>query len=229
VAEGNDQETIAAMMKAAMFSALGEGEVRDLAGRCAARAYRAGEIIFVSGREADRFFVILSGKVKVFKLSARGDEQILHLYGPGDTFGEAAMWAGIGYPANAAAVTDAKLLAVTRSVLRDAVSRSGDLAFGMLAGMSAKLHEFTRLIEQLSLKAVPARLAEVLLEMSDVAGAATFRLGGTKRQLAARIGTAPETLSRALAKLTAAGCIEVHGSQIRILDRDALARLSQAG
>jgi CRP/FNR family transcriptional regulator len=215
-------EVLRTVKAAALFSALDDGAAAGLVDRCLTRRVGAGQIICTPGEKAERFFVILAGRVKVFKLSARGDEQILHLYGAGETFGEAAMWAGGAYPAYAEAVEDATLLLVGRKQLRAAVADNPDLAVGMLVGLSRKLHEFADLIEKLSLKEVPARLAGVLLAEAAAAGAPAFRLRQTKRQLAAQIGTVAETLSRALAKLKAGGLVEVHGAKITILDADGL-------
>ena len=212
-----------------MFSALDEAAIEDLLARCRIRSPRAGEMIFLAGQKADCFFVILAGKVEIFRLSAKGDRQILHLFGPGETFGEAGMWAGGDWPAHAEAAAAARLLVVRRGALEDAFSRNPELALGMLAGMSAKLREFAELIEQLSLKGVPARLAAALLAIASRAGADRVRLEQTKRQLAEQIGAAVETLSRALAKLKAAGLIGVHGSQITIRDRAGLEDLAQEG
>lgn len=213
---------LALLRKAPMFSAVQERTLGVLLDCCRQQPVKADAIVVLPTQKAEQFFVILSGKVKVFKLSDRGDEQTLHLYGPGDTFGEAAMWAGIHYPAHAQAIADSLLLVVSRSALRDAFSRSPDLALGMLASLSSKLREFNVLIEQLSLRDVPARLAHALLAMSRRKGVPTFHLGRTKRELASQLGTVPETLSRALAKLKSRRLIAVEGSQITILDPAAL-------
>ena len=220
-------QTVAAARGAAVFSTLNEAQLEKLLGACRTRHLPGGSQVFAPSQRAQAFYVILAGKVKVYKLSARGDEQILHLYGPGDTFGEAAMWAGIRYPAHAEALVDSTLLVVTRSLLKDLIAGNADLAMDMLAGMSAKLWEFNQLIEQLSLKEVPARLASMLLEMPAKAGTNTIVLKQTKRELAAQIGTIAETLSRALKKLKAAGLIEVNGPEITIVDPDGLADLAQ--
>ena len=212
-----------------IFSALDDRAIRDLLAHCDTRKARAGEMIFLAGHKAESFFVILSGKVKIFQLSPRGEEQILHLYGPGKTFGEAGMWAGGDWPAHAETVADSRLLEVRRDALRKAFSRSPDLALGMLGGMSGKLRQFARLIEQLSLKGVPGRLAEALLGMAPEGPGDTVRLSQTKRQLAGQIGTTPETLSRALGKLKAAGILQVRGREIRILDRRALQGVAERG
>jgi len=218
------------LIKAApMFSALSDQAVGDLLESCEIRDYRAGARVFGPSQKADRFFLVLAGQVKIFKLSAKGDEQILHLYGPGETFGEAAMWGRGNYPAWADVTSDATLLAVTLQVLRRSIRDNAELAMGMLAGLSAKLREFNQLIEQLSLKEVPARLAGLLLVESRRAGSWKFRLRQTKRQLAAQLGTIPETLSRALGKMKAAGLIDVSGSKITLLKIDALEELADGG
>ena len=217
------------MRKSPIFSALDEGSLRQLLRDGLTRRIRAGETIVHPRQPADRFFVILAGRVKIFKLSARGDEQILHFYGVGETFGEAAMWGGGAFPAYAEAVGDAALLIITRRVLHQEIAESPDMAMGMMAGLSAKLREFNQLIEDLSLKEVPARLAGVLLAESKKSGARTVRLQQTKRQLAAQIGTVAETLSRAFKKLRCAGLIEVRGAEITILDADALSEVSENG
>ena len=220
---------VGAVRAAAMFSALDAAAVREFLRRCPTLRRPAGAQIFGPGEAAERFFVLLEGRVKVFKLSPKGDEQILHICEAGQTFGEAAVLTGGNYPAFAEAVEDATLLAVSRTDLRKAIAANPELAMGMLAGLSVKLREFNRLIEQLSLKEVPARLASVLLRMADEAGGPRFRLRQSKRELAAQIGAVPETLSRALGKLSSAGLIAVRGARISILDADGLAELADSG
>ena len=220
-------EIAAAVRQTPLLSALGEADLAELLRRCPTRSLPAGSQVFSPSQLADGFYVILAGRVKIYKLSTRGDEQILHLYGAGKTFGEAAMWSGGRYPAFAETLTDATVLHVSRDALRGLIDRNADLALAMLGGMSAKLREFNQLIEQLSLREVPARLANILLELPARAGTDTVVLKQTKRQLAAQIGTVAETLSRALKKLAASGLIEVHGSEITILDPDGLAELAE--
>ena len=220
--------SLEALRRMPLFSTLAEADLRSLLGDCRTRRVAAGEQIFSPEDEAECFYVILQGKVKLYQLSPRGDEQILHLYGPGHTFGEAAMWAGINYPAHAEAVGATTLLGINRTELAAAVARDPELALQMIAAMSAKLREFNQLIEQLSLKEVPARLAAVLLRMSQEAGSDTIHLPQAKRELAAQIGTVAETLSRAFGKLRKAGLIEVNGAEITILDPDGLEELAES-
>jgi CRP/FNR family transcriptional regulator, dissimilatory nitrate respiration regulator len=215
-----------ALRAAPMFSMVNPAALERFMHRCILRRVGSGEAVFEAGAKADRFFAVLHGRVKVFKISPKGDEQTLHLYGTGRTFGEAAMWARGAYPAFASAVEDSLLLAVPREVLRLAAAEDPDLVMGMLAGMSAKLHEFVSLIEDISLKEVPARLAGALLAEARRAGANRFRLNRTKRELASQIGTIPETLSRALAKLKSAGLIDLKGAVFTLKDPGGLRGLS---
>ena len=211
-----------------MFSALDDSALDEFLSGCRILRRPSAAQIFRPTERAERFFVVLAGRVKIFKLSPRGDEQILHLYGPGETFGEAAMWANIDYPAFADTLADTTLLVVSRKTLRDAISSSADLAMAMLAGLSQKLREFNRLIEQLSLKEVPARLASALLTEARKSGSNRIKLSQSKRELAAQIGTVAETLSRALGKLKSAGLIEVRGAEITILDHDGLEEIAES-
>ena len=220
-------EIAAAVRRVPLFSALDEMELRELLRICPTKSLSAGSQLFGPSQQAESFYVILAGKVKLYKLSVKGDEQILHMYGPGDTFGEAAMWAGIRYPAHAEALADSSLLVVPRSALKNLIDRNTELGLAMLGGMSAKLREFNQLIEQLSFKEIPARLGNVLLDLPARPGTNTVVLKQTKRELAAQIGTIPETLSRAFKKLNAMGLIEVNGPEITILDPEGLADLAE--
>lgn len=217
-----------ALRAAPMFSALGEGSLRSLLSSCRVLRRPGGSHVFVAGRQAHAFYVVLAGQVKVHQISPRGDEQILHLYGAGNSFGEAAVLSAAAYPAFAETTEDSVLLEVTRAALRGAIQREPELAMGMLAGLSGKLREFVRLIEALSLKEVPARLAAELLDQSRQAGSRTFRLRQTKRQLAAQLGTIAETLSRALAKLRSKGLVSVRGSEVTIEDPEGLKELAES-
>jgi CRP/FNR family transcriptional regulator len=215
-----------ALRQVPLFSSLDKEALGALVGACPSRAMVVGEQVFAPAQPAESFYVILAGKVKVYMISAKGDEQILHLYGPGQTFGEAAMWAGGRYPAYAEAIEPVTLLVVSRAVLKGLIAKNADLALAMLAGLSSKLREFSALIEQLSLKDVPARLAAALLGMPARPGSDVIELKQTKRHLASQIGTIPETLSRALKKLADSGLIEVDGATIRILDVEGLGEVA---
>jgi CRP/FNR family transcriptional regulator len=222
-----ERQLLRALRQVPLFSALDEAALLRLVRDCPIRSVPAGGAVFQPTQRAESFYVVLDGVVKVFQLSPQGQEQTLHLYGPGNTFGEAAMFAGGTYPAWARAAEDARVMEVPRRVLERALAGEPELAMGMLAGLSAKLREFARLIEQLSLRDVPGRLAGALLEQGE--GRREFRLRQTKRQLASQLGTTPETLSRALRKLSDVGAIDVRGRTVTVHDADTLRRLAEEG
>ncbi len=214
------------LRRAPMLAALDDAAWDDLLSRGGLETARAGTVLFLAGAPAEALYVVLAGRVKVYHLSPRGDEQVLHFCEPGDAFAEAAALSGGAYPASASATEDARLLRLSRTALREAIRRRPELAMGMLAGMSAKLRQFARLIEDLSLKEVPQRLAGVLLDEAGDRGGRVFRLRQSKRELASRIGTVAATLSRALRGLQEQGLIDVRGAEVRLLDAEGLRRLA---
>ena len=222
----SQEQTIAAMKAAPAFSRLDDATLLTILADC--RVMRFGpDVPILPSRQAEEFFLVLEGRVKVYKTSASGAEQTLHVIEPGQSFGEAAMWSHAPFPAQAHAVEPATLLVVPRASLMRALARNLGVAAGMMAGMAAKLQEFNRLIERLSLQSVPARIAGLLLDLSDQAGSSVFRLPQTKRELARRVGTTPETFSRVLADLHRRGVIQMQGPLITVSDDDALLESAQ--
>jgi CRP/FNR family transcriptional regulator, dissimilatory nitrate respiration regulator len=192
------------------------------------RSFRKGEKIFSEGDEGSGFYAILSGRVKIYKVSTEGKEQILHLFGPGESFGEVSVFTGQGFPADAAATLPATVLFFPRAAFIGLIRDDPALALNMLAQLSQRLRHFAGLIEDLSLKEVPGRLAKYLLYLSGRDGGAV-ELDVSKGQLASLLGTIPETLSRILAKMNRQGLIRSRGSQISILDRQGLTEIALEG
>jgi CRP/FNR family transcriptional regulator len=212
-----------------MFSALPGPLLAGLVGQCRTLRLDVGQQVFTPMQKALACYIVLVGRVRIFKVSPKGDEQTLHVFGRGDSFGEAAMLMGFNFPAYAEATEPSAVLEVPRAALAKGIAGNAEFAMGMMAGLSAKLHEFAQLIEELSLKEVPARLAGVLVREAARHKSPTFRLRSSKRELAAQIGTVAETLSRALGKLKAMGLVQVAGSQVTVLDAEGLSELAQNG
>jgi CRP/FNR family transcriptional regulator, dissimilatory nitrate respiration regulator len=190
--------------------------------------YQANQQIITEGRPADGFFLIVAGQVKVFKLSLDGKEQVLHFVGAGEIFAEVPVFSGGTYPANAAALRETRTLFFPRRAIRRILANDPNMALNMLADLSRRLRQLTKLVEDLSLKESPARLAAYLLLASeDVTHADEIELDVTKGQLATLLGTTPETLSRTLKKMSETGVIAVQGRTIHLLDKPALERMSE--
>ena len=174
------------------------------------------------------FYIVADGQVKIYKLSPEGKEQILHVYGTGSPFGEVPMFSGQRFPANAQAIEKTRVLFFLRVSIVNLISANPSLALNMLAVMSKKLRQFAVQIENLSLKEMPARLASYLLRHADEQNQGdVVILKISKGQLASTLGTIPETLSRALAKLSGQNLISVDGKRITLLDRRGLENLAE--
>jgi CRP-like cAMP-binding protein len=213
-----------------LFEGLPSEQLEDLAMIMADQVFGKGEMIFSEGEEADGFYVAIKGRVKVYKLSAEGKEQILHIFGPGEPFGEVPVFTGQRFPAHAEAMEESRVLFFPKVSFVDLVRRNPSLALNMLGVLSKRLRRFTALIDDLSLKEVPGRLAAYLLYLTtQEKGSGAIELPITKTQLASLLGTIPETLSRILGKMTAQGFIETDGRRIRILDRASLQELVDSG
>jgi len=221
-----------------LFNGLAESDLAQVHQIAVDRFYGRGETIFLEGDPGDGFYIVAAGKVKIFKVSLEGKEQILHIYGPGHPFGEVPVFSGDNFPANAVTLVKSHLLFFSRSAFVGLITSHPSLSMNMLAVLSMRLREFTLQIENLSLKEVPGRLASYLLylaeEQTAAAGQAApspeqINLPISKGQLASLLGTIPETLSRILGKLSAQKMIQVNGNQIEIKDRELLEELAVTG
>ena len=191
-------------------------------------SYMKGENIFSEDEQATGFYVVVSGRVKIFKLSSEGREQILHIFGPGEVFGEVPVFAGKKYPASADAMEKSRILFFPRDSLIRLIEKNPTIALNMLAVLSMRLRRFTSMIDDLSLREVPGRLAKHLLFLSEQRqNSHELELNITKGQLASLLGTIPETLSRILTRMAEQGIIESDGRKIRILERDIIEELAE--
>ena len=211
----------------ALFEGLPQEQLDELSRIVVEQGFKKGQSLFADGMKAAGMYGIISGKVKIYKMSLEGKEQILHIFGEGEFFGEVPVFAGGNYPAHAEALEDSRFLFFPRAELVRLIQREPSLAMNMLAILSLRLRRFTHLIEDLSLKEVPGRLAAYLLYMSDRdGGSSRLELDITKGQLASVLGTIPETLSRILGRMSQQELIRVEGRKIEILDREALEGLA---
>jgi CRP/FNR family transcriptional regulator, dissimilatory nitrate respiration regulator len=213
-----------------LFEGLPKRQHEVLAGIAVNRSYKKGQVIFSEGDEGIGFYAIISGRVKIFKLSPDGKEQILHIFSPREIFGEAPVFAGHGYPAFAEAYTQSSLIFFPKDDFVELIKKDPTMALKMLAVLSVRLRRFAALIEDLSLKEVPGRLAAYLLYLSKASHEADdINLDISKGQLASLLGTIPETLSRILGKMSKQGFIRSQGPRIKILDRYGLSEIATEG
>ncbi len=211
-----------------LFEGLSDDQLQDLSSIAITKTYKRGAAIFSENDPGAGFYVVSDGKIKIFKISGEGKEQILHIFGPGEPFGEAPVFEGRRFPAHAMALEDSQALYFPRVAFVDLVKRNPSLALSMLAVLSRRLRRFAALVEDLSLKEVPTRLAAHLIYLSDNSpGEDELSLDISKNQLAGLLGTIPETLSRILTKMAKKGLIQIHGPKIKIIDKAGLDELAQ--
>jgi CRP/FNR family transcriptional regulator len=180
------------------------------------------EVLFREGDPAEGIFVLLQGRVKIYKLSPDGREHILHVVRPGQAFAEAAVFMPGGYPAYAEALQKSRALLLPKEPFLDLLRAEPAISLSIIATLSRYLKMFADRIEDLSLKDVSARLARWLLATAQEKGRDFWDLEITKGELASQIGTVSETLSRTLRKFQDAGWLQVRGRFVKILDRGAL-------
>ncbi len=195
------------LQSTAFFKAMPAEDVMRLTGNRNPRTYEKGTTLFRQGEPASSFFVVLSGWVKLYRITPDGLEVVINVFTKGDTFAEAVMFSGGRYPACAETVTCAQLLLIEASVFRARIHEKPELALSMLASASRHLKSLIGQIEQIKVRSAPQRIAEFLigaLPHGD-GGPAAMEFPFEKSLLANRLGMKPESFSRALAKLTPYG------------------------
>jgi CRP/FNR family transcriptional regulator len=210
---------------------LKEEDLKRIRAIASLRQIEKKEILFSDGEETRGFYVILSGRVKLFKVSPEGKEQILHIVSAPDAFAEAALFLEGNYPAFAEAMTDCQLLYFPKRDFVQLIEKNPQLSINMIVTLSHYLKRFTSLIEELSLKEVSSRIAKYVIDLSmksskEGKNPKEVELDLSKTQLALKLGTISETLSRTLAKMKAKKIIDVKKNKIIILNREALEELA---
>lgn len=215
---------------APLFRGLPADQIEKISRIAVTRNFSKNETIFSEGDAGSGFFIVSTGMVKIFKSSPEGKEQILHIFGPGEPFGEVPVFTRQSFPASAQALCTSRLLFFPINDFVHLVTQNPSLSLNMLAVLSQRLKQFTLQIESLSLKEVPGRLATYLIYLSEEQkrqDAVTLNI--PKGQLASLLGTIPETLSRILGKMSDQNLIEVNGKEIKIIDSAALKEIANHG
>ena len=213
------------LRRAPLFAGLTDVQLGKLS--CIARPVTvpADASIFVQGDRADAFY-LLEGAVKVAKTFADGRGATIRYVRPGETFGESVLFTDT-YPSSTETLEPSRLCRFDASTFRRLILTEPELALLIIAAMAQLLVMLNQRIEELLLP-VPARLARYVLDLCNEQGTPSrCRLAVARHELAARLGTVPETLSRPLHRFVAGGLIAVRGNAIQVLNRSALERLAQ--
>lgn len=210
-----------------LFRDIDPKDLTRLANIVSTKQVEKGQIIFSTGEAAHGFYSVITGKVRIFRAVPSGKEHVLHVFGPGEAFAEVAVFKDMRFPATAQAMEASKLLYFPAVEFKRALAADPQLSLRLLALLSERLKFFVKKIEDLSLKEVPSRLAGHFLVLAGSHNADTFRLDMPKSQLAAYLGTLPETLSRTLRDMQNKGLIAMDGAEITIQDAAALEALAR--
>src|ERR1019366_7589057 len=197
------------------------------AARCGIRTWSPGEVLFTEGEPCKGLYIGVTGRVRIFKTSMSGREQVLAVEGPGASVAELPVFDGGSYPASASALDKTEALFVSRADLRAICLEKPEVSLKMLQVVGARLRRLVGIIEELSFTTVRHRLISWLLRQASTEGrpgerGIVFSLNTSHQELAAQIGTVRELVSRNLARLQAQSFIEMNGRQITNLDREGL-------
>lgn len=220
-------DKIAALKRTKLFEALDETTLRALSERAFERRFKKDEVLFVAGEEAQGLYVIVDGAVRAFRASMDGREQVIHVERAGASIAELPVFDDGTYPSTAAAEEDTTVLFIDKRDVRRLCLEHPQIPLAALRVLAARLRRCAELVEALSLREVGQRLARFLVAEARRNGAMTengirMNLTQTNQQIAARIGSVREVVSRAFARLQQEGLIVVKGRQLVIPDEAAL-------
>lgn len=211
------------LAKVPIFADLNEKELAFISERAVPHRYQAGELIFGEGDPCAGLYVVESGKVRIFKTSASGREQVLGMEAAGNSVAELPVFDGGRYPASAAAVGEATLLFISRRDFHALCMEHPEVALKVLRIVGLRLRRLVNIIEELSFTTVRHRLAALLLRRArqQAQGSernVTFTLTDSNQELASQIGTVRELVSRNLSRLQADGIIHMEGKTVSVPD-----------
>ncbi|MBN2885266.1 MAG: Crp/Fnr family transcriptional regulator [Chromatiaceae bacterium] len=216
-----------ALRTAPLLAQLSDEQLARLCARAHSLHLESGQWLFSQDDPAERFFFVQQGQIRLFRLSTEGEEKIIELIGPGQTFAEALMFMGTDrYPVCAAALSPSELLAIDATDFAAMLRDSPDTCFALLGSLSQRLHALIAEIDSLALHSASVRFARWLLHELPPEHD-ELQLAWPKSTLASRLTIKPETWSRITRRLTEQRVIAVSGQRIRVLDRAALRTLAE--
>jgi CRP/FNR family transcriptional regulator len=211
-----------------LFAGVPVADLKHIAAIAILKSLRKGDYLFHEGEPSRGFYIVQQGTINVHRVGAGGKEQVIHVFRAGESFAEATLATGTGYPADARALESSQVLLMQKENFLALLRRQPELALRMIGSISQHLRALVGLLDDLTLKDVETRLANWLLKRCPQAeGVAPVRieLSMTKRVLAAELGTVSETFSRALAKFREQGLITVKGKTVTVVSPARLAAL----
>lgn len=223
-----EKEIARHLKKNILFDCLSSFQLSALSRIAVIKKYPKEALIFSEGDTASGFYIVAEGKVKIYKLSAQGKEYIMHIADrPGETIAEVTVFSGEDYPAFAQAITDCALLFIPKSGFLFILKKYSEIGMRMLGALASRQRKFADIIEDLSLRDVLSRLSRYILNLSEKKQSNTFELDMQKSELALKLATIPETLSRNLRKLKIRKLIYLKDNRVTILNPEGLRKLAE--
>ena len=207
-----------------IFSKLSDDELSELTNLAIERSLTPGEFVFWDGDAPDWFYMVIEGKVKVLKHSSLGKEFIIAFFGPGEMFGEVAVFENKPYPASAQAVTETKVFGIKREDFLSFLANRPQVALRIISVLGGRLRDAQSRLRDLTGERVEQRLASVLLMLSSKIG---LTLPFTRQEIADMVGTTTETAIRVMSQLKDRGIIRAVRGKVIILDEEKLRLLSE--
>lgn len=209
-----------------LFSAMTPEQLGHIAKAAREKHLSKGEMLFQKGDPAHGFYVVVSGQIKLALPSAQGNEKVLEIIGPQQSFGEAVMFMDRPFPVFAEALLDTQLLHIGKDVVFQLIDTDPSFSRRMLAGLSMRLHSLIADVESYTLRSSAQRLIGYLLQHAphddQNVNQVEIKLPTSKHVLASRLNLTPETFSRILHDLSDSGLIEVQGRVIKVPDLQRL-------
>jgi len=223
----DDMEKV--LRKAALFASLSDDEMAALRRRVSSKRFERGETLFSEGDACRGLFIVGRGKIRIFKVSASGREQVLSMEGPGSSFAELPVFDGGNYPASASASEESEVLFISRKDFQEFCREHPEVALKVIAVVGSRLRRLVGIIEDLSFTTVRQRLIGLIVRVAQASSTRTsdgvqVELNKTQQDLAAELGTVRELVSRNLGRLQAEGYLEMKGRSILVKDLAGLRR-----
>jgi CRP/FNR family transcriptional regulator len=220
-------DKIAALKRTPLFKDLDDATLSALAEHAVERHFRKGEVLFLTGEEARGLFVIVRGSVRAFRESLDGREQVIHVERAGATVAEVPVFDDGNYPSTVAAEENTDTLFLAKEDVRQLCLTHPEIPLAALRVLASRLRRCAELVEALSLKEVGQRVARYLLSEArrqgqPLSGAVSIALTQTNQQIAARVGSVREVVSRAFSRLQQDGLIIVEDRKVIIPSLEAL-------
>jgi CRP/FNR family transcriptional regulator len=216
------------LAQAPLFAALDPDAAEALQSAARTRRFRRGDIVFAEGESGDALYVVIDGKVKIFRTSPDGRENMLAVLGPGEMFGELSLFDPGPRTATVAAITDCSLTSLAHDMLRPWLAGRPELGVQLLQALAQRLRRTNEAMADLVFSDVPGRVAKTLLDLADRFGTpgpdgvrVTHDL--TQEELAQLVGASRETVNKALSEFTSRGWIRVDGRAVLLIDQERLA------